>query len=66
MQSFIPKPGYVWNPLVRLSVNVQCPCGSGLKFKRCCEENVPRYVPKENLHQWIELLEIAERREPAW
>lgn len=29
------KPGYVWNPLMKIPRNSPCPCGSGKKWKKC-------------------------------
>ncbi len=30
-----PKPGFSWNPLMKLPRNEPCVCGSGKKFKKC-------------------------------
>lgn len=43
-RSLIPKDGYTWNPLSRIERNAPCPCGSGLKFKRCHIDKLPRVV----------------------
>jgi hypothetical protein len=43
-----PLPGHEWNPLLKLPVNMKCPCKSGLKFKMCCRPKLPHAVP-ENL-----------------
>src|SRR5579859_3237184 len=29
-------PGHAWNPMRKFPRNNPCPCGSGLKFKKCC------------------------------
>jgi uncharacterized protein YecA (UPF0149 family) len=31
----MPKPGFSWNPLMKLPRNAPCVCGSGKKFKKC-------------------------------
>lgn len=32
---YSPREGYEWNPLKGYR-NIPCPCGSGVKAKRCC------------------------------
>lgn len=34
MPDYFLQPGFAWNPLKRHR-NLPCPCGSGLKVKRC-------------------------------
>src|SRR4051812_25939384 len=43
-----PRPGLVWNPLLRLPPNRKCPCQSGLKFKKCCRDKLPKAVPEKD------------------
>ena len=33
--AWLPKGGFVWNPLAKWPVNEACWCGSGQKAKRC-------------------------------
>lgn len=42
-----PKPGFVFNPLRKLPVNMPCPCMSGKKFKKCHLDLLPLVVPKK-------------------
>lgn len=35
MKVWIPKEGYVWNPLLKFPRNEPCFCNSGAKFKDC-------------------------------
>lgn len=30
-----PKEGFQWNPVSSFPRNAPCPCGSGIKFKKC-------------------------------
>ena len=41
-----PKPGFTWNPLLRLPRNLPCPCRSGKKFKTCHLNKLPQVVPQ--------------------
>ena len=43
----MPAPGFVWNPILKVERNRQCPCMSGKKFKRCCLPKLPICVPKD-------------------
>ena len=47
--------------------NELCPCGSGLKFKRCCLKNrlavLPVYRPEERHSALAKLVRFAERAE---
>lgn len=65
---YIPNDGYVKNPLWQaFGRNDQCPCGSGKKWKRCCEPDTPLYVKQEFVGAYKEALEKAKRGEiPAW
>lgn len=45
-QQFRPKKGFVANPLRKYPRNDPCLCGSGKKWKRCCEPDMPLYIPK--------------------
>ncbi len=40
MQANALKPGYSWNPLKKFPRNAFCPCGSKVKFKKCCKPKV--------------------------
>lgn len=40
-------PGFLWNPLTKYPKNWPCFCGSGLKFKKCCTDKVPKTCTKE-------------------
>lgn len=42
--------------MAKLSRNAQCPCGSGLKFKYCCQGKVP----------WIGEYERGSSVDPRW
>lgn len=44
----IPKPGFVYNPLLKYPRNERCYCGSGVKAKMCCLPKVKRVVPKDS------------------
>jgi hypothetical protein len=39
-----PKPGFTHNP-IKIGRNDPCPCGSGIKYKKCCEKIMMRYIP---------------------
>lgn len=41
------KPKFQWNPLKKLQRNEPCPCGSNLKFKKCCLNGLPDALPSE-------------------
>lgn len=45
-QVYVTKPGFVWNPLLRYPRNEPCPCGSGMKFKKCHLDQLPQAIPK--------------------
>lgn len=54
-QTFLaPMPGFRWNPLLTLPPNRTCPCLSGLKFKRCCRDTLPKAVPEKVAKQFEE------------
>ena len=46
------KPGFVWNPLLKLPRNMRCPCGSGKKLKACHLDKFPRAIKKELADQY--------------
>ena len=37
--------GFMWNPLLRTPRNVPCPCGSGIKFKKCHLNKLSPAIP---------------------
>ena len=39
--SFCKPPSAPQNPVPQTPRNAQCPCASGLKYKRCCGKNAP-------------------------
>lgn len=53
-----PLPGYVWNPLLKYPRNNQCPCLSGLKFKRCCLPNLPQAVNEQDGKKYSEQMKL--------
>ncbi|AFC22542.1 hypothetical protein phi1422_0022 [Bdellovibrio phage phi1422] len=40
------ESGNQWNPLKAYPRNLPCPCGSGIKFKKCCVDKIPMTVKK--------------------
>lgn len=42
-----PKPGYTFNPLLKLPPNFNCFCGKKVKTKKCCLPKLKRAVPEE-------------------
>lgn len=48
-----PKEGMMWNPLLKHPRNEPCPCGSGIKFKRCHLNSMPVILPKQVIDQHI-------------
>lgn len=54
-----PKPGYAYNPLVKIPRNNPCPCQSGKKFKRCCLEMVPKIVSAEDAQKFSALMKYG-------
>jgi hypothetical protein len=49
-------PGMAWNPLLGLPRNSPCPCGSGLKFKKCHLSKLPMAVPKKVADLWKKII----------
>lgn len=43
----VPAEGGAWNPLLNYPRNLPCLCGSGFKFKVCCNGKLPRAVSKD-------------------
>lgn len=43
----VPNDGYAWNPLLKVERNAKCPCGSGVKFKRCHLDKLPKAVTEK-------------------
>lgn len=41
------KKGFVANPLLKISRNEKCPCGSKNKFKKCCLDKIVKYIPSK-------------------
>lgn len=46
-QEHKPVVGEVFNPLLQFPRNHSCFCGSGEKFKYCCEGRQPRKITRE-------------------
>lgn len=46
-----PMDGYGWNPLNSYPVNMMCFCGSGKKFKKCCQSKIPKCLPNSLVRQ---------------
>lgn len=63
---FYPNEGHTWNPLVRLPRNMQCPCFSGKKFKKCCLPVTPKIIAKEVLKNYLEVEALALLGKKAW
>lgn len=57
----IPKKGFVWNPLRKFPRNMSCVCGSGKKFKSCCESKIPKVVKEEHASVFKKIVELAGR-----
>ncbi len=66
MRFLIPKENFTWNPVTKIPPNFPCPCGSRKKFKKCCSEDIPRYISKERLADWTELYDLAGAGFRAW
>ncbi len=45
MYVYTPKQGYEWNPARGLPRNEPCPCGSGVKFKKCHRNLISETLP---------------------
>lgn len=52
--------GYSWNPLRSLPRNLPCPCGSGVKFKRCHLDKMPDAIPTKMAKEYKAALESAD------
>ncbi len=46
-QNELKKQGYRMTKRVKVGRNAPCPCGSGVKFKKCCIFRVKRGEPLE-------------------
>ena len=44
---YVPKPGYMWNPLENFPRNLPCFCGSEVKFKKCHMPGLSRTISVE-------------------
>lgn len=42
---YVPRPGFIRNPLLRFPRNKKCPCNSGKKFKHCHLNVLPYAIP---------------------
>lgn len=49
MMAYIPKPGFIRNPLLAFPRNELCPCKSGKKFKKCHLPVLPWYIEDPKL-----------------
>lgn len=64
------KPGFEWNPLLKIPRNAPCPCDSGKKFKHCHLVNMPRAVPEAFAKEYragmkqVDLLRFVEEAKP--
>lgn len=45
--AYMLKPGFAWNPLLKVPRNILCPCGSGTKFKNCHLPKMPRAISEK-------------------
>jgi hypothetical protein len=61
-----PAPDFTHNPLLKLPVNMRCPCGSGLKFKKCCRPLTRPFIPKEGLKEHQETYQQAMAGAKCW
>jgi hypothetical protein len=61
-----PAKGYSPNPLVGLPRNMPCPCGSKVKFKKCCLLDTKPYVPTEALAEYRRTRDEALAGGKAW
>ncbi len=57
----LPDNDFRPRPLPKPGRNDPCPCGSGLKFKRCCQAAYEELPPMTTEHIWPLLMEIADR-----
>jgi hypothetical protein len=44
-----PSQGFHFNPVRKLPRNMQCPCGSGKKFKRCHQPHMSPIISEQDL-----------------
>lgn len=49
----------IWNPVKRYPRNAPCVCGSGKKFKKCCEPHQPVAINNEGEQTQKENADIA-------
>ncbi len=61
-----PAKGYSPNPLVGLPRNMPCPCGSNVKFKKCCLLDTKPYVLTEALADYQRTKDEALAGQRAW
>lgn len=54
------------NPLRDLPRNILCPCGSKLKFKKCCLPYTQEYIAKAVLHHYEAIKVLALEGGVAW
>ncbi len=57
----LPANGFRPRPMPEPGRNDPCPCGSGLKFKRCCLPLYRQFPPLATDEIWSILLEVADR-----
>lgn len=51
---------FVRNPLYRYPRNIDCYCGSHVKFKKCCLQTMPTYVTVREARMSIDYLAYVE------
>jgi hypothetical protein len=61
-----PAPDFTHNPLLKLPVNMRCPCGSELKFKKCCRSLTRPFIPKDSLEEYQKIYRQAMSGEKCW
>jgi hypothetical protein len=54
------------NPLLGLPRNMQCPCGSGKKFKHCCLALTRKFIRKDALAEHKLVMAEALAGAKAW
>lgn len=58
----LPANDFLPRPLPAPGRNAPCPCGSGLKFKRCCQPAYQELPPLKTDDIWPILLEVADEQ----
>lgn len=57
---------YMPNPLLGLPRNMNCPCGSGGKWKKCCLPLAKKFIAKTALEETRRVMAEALEGKVAW